>query len=72
MLIKLFDYKGIKARQIIGGCPFVLDTKKNEALVFIQDRQMEVRYSDCEIMNDVLNIYIYSSAETFQEAMKDK
>ena len=65
MTIKLYDYAGIEARQIIGSNDFVIDTEKNEAIIFINERQMDFSFYGFEFNIDyqLLSFYLYRNAE---------
>lgn len=65
MTIKLYDYAGIEARQIIGSNDFVIDTEKNEAIIFIKERKAEFKFYNFEFNTDyqLLSFYLYRNAE---------
>jgi hypothetical protein len=67
VLIKLFDYKGIEARQIIGCGQFAINTEKKRCVVFLGGENMTIEnYYDYELSNDCLSIYIFKSADEYR------
>lgn len=70
MLIKMFDYKGIAARQIIiGNAQFVVNTEKKKALIFLPDhREIDFPYYEYEINGNDIFFFLYENKDAFEKS----
>ncbi len=71
MLIKLFDFIGAEARQIIGNAQFVVNTEKKKALIFLPEhREIDFFYYEYEINGNNIVFFLYENKDAFEKSVK--